>query len=60
MQSDKTALLSRQRGSLPDRYWYQMNGKSAQENYQEQKEKMYSDLTEKDDELHIVSEVKLK
>jgi hypothetical protein len=45
---------------LPDRYWYQLNGKSAQENYQEQKEKMYAELTEEDDELYIVSEVKLK
>ena len=39
---------------------YQLNGRSAQENYIEQKEKMYADLTEEADELHIISEVKLK
>jgi hypothetical protein len=60
MQPDKSTLLSRDRGSLPDKFWYQLNRKSAQENYQEQKEKMYSDLREEDDELQIVSEVKLK
>ena len=60
MQPDQSTLLSRQRGALPDRYWYQLNGKSPQENYQEQKEKMYAELTEEDDELYIVSEVKLK
>ena len=60
MQPDQSTLLSRQRGTLPDRYWYQLNGKSAQENSQKQKEKMYAELTEEDEELYIVSEVKLK
>lgn len=60
MQPDQNTLLSRQRGTLPDRFWYQLNGGSAQENYQEQKEKMCADLTENDDEFYIVSEVKLK
>lgn len=61
MQFDKTTLLSRERGTLPDKFWYQLNGKSAQENYQEQREKIYTDLTEDDsDELHITSEVKVK
>lgn len=61
MKPDKTTLLSRERGTLPDKFWYQLNGKSAQENYQEQREKIYTDLTEDDsDELHITSEVKVK
>ena len=60
MQPDQSTLLSRQRGTLPDKYWYQLNGRSAQENYIDQKEKMYADLIEEADELHIISEVKLK
>ena len=60
MRPDQSTLISRQRGTLPDKYWYQLNGKSVQENFQEQRENMYADLTEEDDELHIVSEVKLK
>lgn len=60
MQPDQGTLLSRQRGTLPDKYWYQLNGRSAQENYIEQKENMYADLTEEPDEFHIISEVKLK
>ena len=60
MQADKTTLLSRQRSTLPDRYWYQLNGKSAQENYQEQKENMIADLDEEDEEIYITSEVKIK
>ena len=28
-------------GKIPDRYWYQMNGKSAMENWIEQREKLY-------------------
>ncbi len=60
MQPDQSTLLSRECGSLPDRYWYQLNGKSAQENYQEQKENMIADLTEEDEEIYITSEVKIK
>ena len=65
MQTDKTTLLSRQRGTLPDRYWYQLNGKSAQENYMEQKANMYERFAEDndddgDDEIFITSEVKIK
>ena len=33
MQPDQNTLLSRERGTLPDKFWYQLNGKSAQENY---------------------------
>lgn len=32
---DLATYLSYQRGTLPDRFWYQLNGKSAQENYRE-------------------------
>ena len=60
MQPDQGSLLSRQRGTLPDKYWYQLNGRSAQENYIEQKENMYADLTEEPDEFQIISDVKLK
>ena len=61
MKPDKTTLLSRQKGSLPDKFWYQLNGESAQVNYQEQKENMLADLTEEEnDSLHITSEVTVK
>ena len=46
-------------GKMPDRYYYQLNGKSAQENYADQK----SQLIETDDdsyEVHFTSEVKIK
>ena len=61
MQPDQTTLLSRQQGSLPDKYWYQLNGKSAQENFQEQRENIYAELMEEeDDQLIITSEVNVK
>ena len=64
MQPDQNTLLSRERGSLPDKFWYQLNGKSAQENYMDQKARIYENLTEQDDdgddEIHITSEVKIK
>ena len=64
MQPDQNTLLSRQRGTLPDKFWYQLNGKSAQENYIEQRAKMYERLAEEnddgDDEIFITSEVKIK
>lgn len=55
MTPDKTTILSRQRDMLPDRYWYQLNGRSAAENYADQKQP-----AEDDEELIITSEVKLK
>ena len=54
MQPDQNTLLSRQRGTLPDKFWYQLNGKSAQENYMEQND------DDGDDEIFITSEVKIK
>lgn len=33
---DKSTLYARRCGQLPDIFWYQLNGKSAQENFQDQ------------------------
>ena len=61
MQQDQTTLLSRERGTLPDRYWNQLNGKFAMENWKEQREQILSELEEEDSDLfRIVSEVKIK
>ena len=61
MQQDQATLLSRERGTLPDRYWNQLNGKSAMENWKEQREQILSELEEEDsDSFRIVSEVKIK
>ena len=65
MQPDRNTLLSRERGTLPDKFWYQLNGKSSQENYMEQKAKMHERFAEDndddgDDEIFITSEVKIK
>ena len=61
MKQDQTTLLSRERGTLPDRYWNQLNGKSAIENWKEQREQILSELEEEDsDSFRIVSEVKIK
>ena len=38
--------FARKNGWVPDWAWYQMNSKSATENYMEQKEKMYEKLQE--------------
>ena len=54
------------RGLVPDWVWYQINGKSAQENWIEQREKMRERLadqqTAEDDtpQFLFTSEVKLK
>ena len=55
MNTNFMTTLSRQRGMLPDRYWYQLNGKTATENYSNQKQP-----AEDDEELIIASEVKIK
>ena len=53
---DITTLLSYQQGTLPSRYWYQLNGTSATENYTEQR------LYTQDDEEEVIvrSEVSVK
>lgn len=63
MKPDRATLLSRQRGTLPDLFWAQLNGKSAQENFEEQRQQIYDALLDRDCEfssLHITSEVKIK
>ena len=63
MLPDRNTLLSRERGTLPDKFWFQLNGKSAQENYMEKKALMYERLADQndgDDEIFITSEVKIK
>ena len=44
----------RDRGNVPDLFYYQLNGKSATENYIEQKNKIY-DFLESPDELDTIS-----
>ena len=53
---------ARQRGLLPDWAWYQLNGKSAQENWLEQRERFFDPDTTNDEPTQIVfaSEVKIK
>lgn len=57
---------SRAAGLVPDWIWYQINGKSAQENYQEQHDRVIENALTRiygDDEpveIKITSEVKKK
>ena len=66
-------LYARAKGQVPDRYWYALNGKSAEENYMEQKRaqsrRFREDIlnrraakkeTEDDEPLNIVIEGKVK
>ena len=58
MQPDQTTLLSRSQGTLPDKYWHQLNGKTAQENYLEEKERIMESLDEQPEdaeEIYITS-----
>ena len=52
--------LYRSRGMIPNRYWYQLNGQSAQANWLEQ----YSRIQEQEEEvvpqIVFTSEVKIK
>ena len=57
---DLMTKLSYERGTLPDRFWYQLNGKSAQENYREIILKRQRALAEEEDELVVRCEVKVK
>jgi len=46
---------------MPDRYYYQLNGKNALENYCAQRIRFIEELTGEDTpSLHITSEVKIK
>ena len=53
---------ARRRGLVPDWVWYQINGKSAQENWIEQRERLADQQDAEDDTPHFTftSEVKLK
>lgn len=55
-------VLARKLGRCPDWYWYQVNGQSAQQNFQEQREKFISSLLEEDDgyTVSVSSEVQTK
>ena len=48
--------LSYARGTLPDRYWNQLNGQSAQDNYKE----LVLARQDEEDEFVIRSEVSVK
>lgn len=57
---------SRQRGTLPDWAWYQLNGKSAEENLMEQRKIFYEGLADQEDseedvpQVSFTGEVKVK
>lgn len=50
MNVDMTNLY-RLRGMIPNRYWYQLNGQSAQANWLEQREAIYSRIQEQEEEV---------
>ena len=50
-------------GWMPDKAYYQLNGKSAQENYMAQKRKMQQQFMNDENDVsnvHITSEVRIK
>ena len=57
---DISTKLSRQRGSLPDRYWNQLNGQSIAENYRQFKAQQQEVPDEGPEEIYITYEVKMK
>lgn len=68
MNIDMTNLY-RSRGMVPNRYWYQLNGQSAQANWLEQREEMHSRIQKQEDggqakeiipQIIFTSEVKIK
>lgn len=65
MNTDMTNLY-RSRGMIPNRYcyWYQLNGQSAQANWLEQREAIYSRIQEQEEEavpqIIFTSEVKIR
>ena len=56
--------FARKNGWVPDWAWYQLNDKSATENYMEQREKMYEKLQEAEEQplpyIIFTKEVKIK
>ena len=63
MNVDMTNLY-RLRGMIPNRYGYQLNGQSAQANWLEQREAIYSRIQDQEEEVVpqfvFTSEVKIK
>ena len=61
---DKTTEIARSRGLVPDWAWYQLNGKSAHENWAEQKMmERFADLEDSEADAPAISfssEVKVK
>ncbi len=53
---DMGTKIAYQRGWIPDRYWYQLNGRSATENYIEQR----LESRDVEEEVIIRSEVTVK
>ena len=51
--------LNREKGFIPDRVWYQINGKSAEENYVEILKNRQKKSQEKET-VQISSEIKVK
>ena len=48
---DKQTLYTlREMGKIPDRYWYQLNEKSAQENFIEQRQNILNNIYDDEDE----------
>ena len=50
-------------GKMPDKAYYQLNGKNAQENYADQKAKMQQRFMEEENDIsdvHITSKVRIK
>ena len=56
-----TNFQSHQMGTLPDKYWNQLNGRSASENYADFKQSQFQNTeAEEEPEFHITFEVKKK
>lgn len=59
--TDINTLFSRGCGKMPDRYWYQLNGRSAMENWKEQREHFTTEPEEENEyAVHFIYEVKKK
>ena len=58
--------FARRRGLVPDWAWYQLNGKSAEENFIEQRKKIYEKFADQEDgeedapQVSFASGVKVK
>lgn len=61
---DLMTQYARDCGKLPNRYWYQLNGQTVQQNFMEQRQRIYERLTEAESSNEMMflfrSEVKVK